>query len=197
MSVTLTYRTPADGVWLRETSEESGRGKKEEGRGGGNFVICHFCNRTRARFERKWVAAESEKPVGCGWDLLLLTSHLLPVPGTTFRADRGFTSPTNSPISLRISPNPLTSPIPLPFFLLRPRKRAKKKGAARRGAGFSVNHLRDTNGNWVPCKPATCTCTTVLDGIARKNPPSPPPVARGIERWRRRSDPNSTLCGCV
>ena len=32
-------------------------------------------------------------------------------------------------------PTPQTSPIPLPFFLLRPGKRAKKKGAARRGAG--------------------------------------------------------------
>ena len=36
---------------------------------------------------------------------------------------------------------PQKSPISLLFFLLRPRKRAKKKGAARRGAGFSVNHL--------------------------------------------------------
>ena len=69
-----------------------------------------------------------------------------------------------------LPPNPLTSPIPLPFFLLRPRKRAKKKGAARRGAGFSVNHLCGANGIWLPCHRIRQSRATVPDGIARKNP---------------------------
>ncbi len=69
-----------------------------------------------------------------------------------------------------VSPNPLNSPISLPFFLLRPRKRAKKKGAARRGAGFSVKHLIGANGNPVPCHGTRPSQAMLPDGIARKNP---------------------------
>ncbi len=35
------------------------------------------------------------------------------------------------------------------LFLMRVRKRTKKKRALRQGAGFSVNHLSGENGNWV------------------------------------------------
>ena len=66
--------------------------------------------------------------------------------------------------------DPQTSPITLPIFLLRPRKWAKKKGAARRGAGFSVNHLRGTSCNSVAYAPIWHIKTMVLDGLTRKNP---------------------------
>ena len=57
------------------------------------------------------------------------------------------------------------------LFLVRPRKRAKKNGAARRGAGFSANRRRGMNENWVAYESVRCIRTTMLDGSARKNPP--------------------------
>ncbi len=60
---------------------------------------------------------------------------------------------------------PLTSTFFLfVLFLIRVRKRTKKNRAARRGAGFSVNHLRGTNGDWVAYGLLNCTNTTVLIG---------------------------------
>ena len=57
------------------------------------------------------------------------------------------------------------------LFLSRQRKRAKKNGAARRGAGFSVNHLSGTDGNWVSYEHLRRTNASLLEGFARKNPP--------------------------
>ena len=56
------------------------------------------------------------------------------------------------------------------LFLIRGRKRTKKKRAARRGAGFSVNHLNGNNGNTLPCHRNSPSRTMLLDVFARKNP---------------------------
>ena len=80
--------------------------------------------------------------------------------------------------------HPLTSPIPLPFFLLRPRKRAKKKGAARRGAGFSANLLSGENVRHCPETGLAYTkrhCWTEKRG---KNPLSATGWPGGIPRRR-------------
>ena len=96
-----------------------------------------------------------------------LLSALLRYFPTAFRADSGFNSPVNFPFLSKFSPTPITSPFPLPFFLFRPRKRAKKKGAARRGAGFSVNYLSGVKGSRLPCylnRPTELCCWTDLHG---------------------------------
>ena len=64
------------------------------------------------------------------------------------------------------------------LFLMRGRKRTKKKRALRQGAGFSVNHSGGINGSWAACQLFSCTSTNAMDGSARKNPPYPPSLER-------------------
>ena len=78
--------------------------------------------------------------------------------GTNLLGDRNLTSPTNFHFLFVL-------------FLIHVRKRTKKKRAARRGAGFSVNHLSGAIGIWVPCHRTSPAGTKLLDGFARKNPP--------------------------
>ena len=89
--------------------------------------------------------------------------------GTAFPADTGFIFHFNF-VFLFV------------LFLIRVRKRTKKnraclpstarrRQAARRGAGFSANCLRGSIGNRVPYEPVRCNSTAVLDGKTRKNPP--------------------------
>ena len=64
------------------------------------------------------------------------------------------------------------------LFLMRVRKRTKKKRALRQGAGFSVNRLRGTNATRWPATSVTRAKTSARNGSTRKNPPYP----RSLER---------------
>ena len=59
------------------------------------------------------------------------------------------------------------------LFLMRVRKRTKKKRALRQGAGFSVNHPGGINGNSAAYQSFSSADANALDGSARKNPPYP------------------------
>ena len=61
------------------------------------------------------------------------------------------------------------------LFLIRVRKRTKKKRALRQGAGFSVNRPSGINGNSAAYQllDVCRTHANALDGSARKNPPYP------------------------
>ena len=54
---------------------------------------------------------------------------------------------------------------------MRVRKRTKRKRALRQGAGFSVIHLSGLDNIWVAYNTVNCSNATMLDGLARKNPP--------------------------
>ena len=71
--------------------------------------------------------------------------------GTAFRAETGINS-TFSFLFLFV------------LFLVRPRKRTKKNGAVRHGAGFSVNNLKGTIVNRVTYEPLRSTDAKSLDG---------------------------------
>ena len=65
---------------------------------------------------------------------------------------------------------PQKSPISLLFFLLRPRKRAKKKGARSARGRFFREPPRGVNVNCVAYERLRRTHATVMNGLTRKNP---------------------------